>query len=95
MVSGLDGILMLLSFQRSDEACLRPKMDVVSHISDQLKVPVQPAAYKLADACQYLGGLSQITVRRLVHRGLLRPNRAVRHLVFSQRELDRFLAEGM
>jgi helix-turn-helix protein len=51
-------------------------------------------AYKLRDACKYLGGLSQISIRRLVQHGLLRPNRSLRHLLFSKAELDRFLAEG-
>ena len=64
----------------------------MSNILEQRKSAIEPAAYKLPEACQYLGGLSQITVRRLVNRGLLRPNRAVRHLIFSRVELDRFLA---
>jgi hypothetical protein len=32
-------------------------------------------------------------VYRLVARGLLRPNRATRHLLFSIEELNRFLRE--
>lgn len=48
-------------------------------------------ALKLRAACQYLGGLHEATVRRLVARGLLRANRATRHLLFSRAELDRFL----
>jgi excisionase family DNA binding protein len=51
-------------------------------------------ALKLKDAAKYLGGVSQITIRRLVERGLLQPNRATRHLLFPISELDRFLAEG-
>jgi excisionase family DNA binding protein len=47
-------------------------------------------ALKLADAARYLG-ISQISVRRLIERGLLRPNRNLRHLLFSLEELDRFL----
>jgi hypothetical protein len=50
-----------------------------------------PGAYKLKSAAQYLGGLSTVTVRRLVERGLLHPNRATRHLIFAKTELDRFL----
>ena len=49
-------------------------------------------ALKLKDAAKYLGGVSTITVRRLVERGLLKPNRALRHLLFPISELDRFLA---
>jgi Helix-turn-helix domain len=50
-------------------------------------------AFKLKPAARYLGGLSVPTMHRLIDRGLLRPNRALRHLIFSKAELDRFLAE--
>jgi excisionase family DNA binding protein len=53
----------------------------------------EQGAFKLKGAAKYLGGVSQITVRRLIHRGLIKPNRAVRHLLISKSELDRFLAE--
>ena len=52
-------------------------------------------ALKLKEARKYLGGLSIPTMHRLVRRGLLRPNRATRHLLFPVEELDRFLREGM
>jgi Helix-turn-helix domain len=52
-------------------------------------------ALKLKDACEYLGGLSIPTMHRLIKRGLLRPNRATRHLLFPVAELDRFLRDGM
>jgi hypothetical protein len=48
----------------------------------------------LKESCQYLGGLHSATVRRLVQRGLLNPNRCLRHLVFLKSDLDRFLKEG-
>ena len=51
-------------------------------------------ALKLRGACVYLGGLSVPTVHRLIKRGLLRPNRSTRHLLFPVAELDRFLREG-
>jgi DNA-binding transcriptional MerR regulator len=51
-------------------------------------------ALKSAQACAYLGGISVATLHRLVRRGLLRPNRATRHLIFSLQELDRFLRDG-
>jgi hypothetical protein len=54
----------------------------------------QRGALKLRDACEYLGGLSIPTMHRLVKRGLLRPNRSTRHLLFSVTELDRFLRDG-
>jgi excisionase family DNA binding protein len=51
-------------------------------------------ALKIKDAANYLGGVSQITVRRLIDRGLIKPNRALRHLLIPVSELDRFLREG-
>ena len=51
----------------------------------------QPGAYKLKPAAVYLGGLSVPTMHRLIQRGLLRPCRATRHLLFPKKELDRFL----
>ena len=36
--------------------------------------------------------VSPPSVRRLIARGLLRPNRTLRHLRISQAEIDRFLA---
>jgi excisionase family DNA binding protein len=54
-----------------------------------------PGALKLKPAAAYLGGLSVPTMHRLIARGLLRPNRSLRHLLFSKSELDRFLREGM
>jgi Helix-turn-helix domain len=50
-------------------------------------------ALKMRPAAEYLGGLSKATMLRLVKRGLLRPCRKTRHLLFSVRELDRFLSE--
>jgi hypothetical protein len=52
-------------------------------------------ALKLEGARQYLGGLSVPTIHRLIQRGLLRPNKSTRHLLFPISELDRFLRDGM
>ena len=52
--------------------------------------PTLRGGFQLREAADYLG-LSKITVRRLVHRGLLKPNRSVRHLLFPVKELNRFL----
>ena len=49
-------------------------------------------ALKIKDAAQYLGGVSTITVRRLIKRGMIKPNRALRHLLIPLAELDRFIA---
>jgi len=53
---------------------------------------VEPNGFKLKDAARYLS-VSEITVKRLITRGLLRPNRQFRHILFSRAELDRFLAQ--
>lgn len=51
-------------------------------------------ALKLKAACEYLGGISPSSVRRLIKRRLLTPNRALRHYLFSKDDLDRFLTVG-
>jgi hypothetical protein len=56
---------------------------------------VSPGALKLKEAREYLCGLSIPTMHRLIARGLLKPNRATRHLLFPISELDRFLRDGM
>jgi hypothetical protein len=56
--------------------------------------PIKPGALKLKGAARYLGGVSQISVRRAIDRGLIKPNRSFRHLLIPISELDRFLAEG-
>jgi excisionase family DNA binding protein len=48
-------------------------------------------ALKLKGAAKYLGGVSEITVRRLIDRGLIKPNRSLRHLLIPISELDRFI----
>jgi helix-turn-helix protein len=60
-----------------------------------LTQPDRVGGLKLKPAAAYLGGLSVPTMHRLIERGLLRPNRALRHLIFPIAELDRFLRDGM
>jgi excisionase family DNA binding protein len=48
-------------------------------------------ALKIKEAARYLGGVSTITIRRLIARGLIRPNRALRHVLIPVVELDRFI----
>jgi hypothetical protein len=48
-------------------------------------------ALKIKDAGRYLGGVSPVTVRRLIKRGLIKPNCALRHVLIPVSELDRFL----
>lgn len=62
-----------------------------SQIAAARSLPI--GALKIKDAAQYLGGISTISVRRLIARGLIKPNRALRHLIIPVAELDRFLAE--
>jgi excisionase family DNA binding protein len=52
---------------------------------------VAPGAFKLREASQYLS-ISEISVRRLIARGLIKPNRSLRHVLISKAELDRFLS---
>lgn len=49
-----------------------------------------PLAYKLKDAAALLG-VSIISIRRAIQRGLIRPSRAFRHVIISADELKRFL----
>jgi excisionase family DNA binding protein len=61
-------------------------------ISAVMKYTTAPlGALKIKDAAAYLGGVSTITVRRLIKRGLIKPNRALRHLLIPVAELDRFV----
>ena len=48
---------------------------------------------KLKAAAVYLGGSSVPNMHRLIARGLLKPNRCLRHLLFSIEELNRFLRQ--
>jgi DNA-binding transcriptional MerR regulator len=53
---------------------------------------VPKMAYTLSETAQALN-LSTVTVRRLHRRKLLRNVKAVRHLRFTVREIERFLVE--
>jgi excisionase family DNA binding protein len=56
-------------------------------------IPPERGALKLKAAANYLS-VSVPTMHRLIGRGLIRPNRALRHLLFPLSELHRFLNEG-
>jgi excisionase family DNA binding protein len=60
--------------------------------SKTLPAQQRVGALKLKPAAHYLS-LSKPSIYRLVARGLLKPNRATRHLLFPVAELDRFLRE--
>jgi len=51
---------------------------------------VNPRALKLKQAANYLG-VSSNSIRRLIKRGLIKPNRALRHMLIPISELERFL----
>jgi hypothetical protein len=73
----------------------RQKANGAHKNSPALTAPAEPpAAFKLKAACKYLGGISPLSLHRLIRRGLIRPNRSMRHLLFSRLELDRFANEG-
>ena len=57
-------------------------------------VLVTQGALKLKDACRYLGGISPSSLRRLIDRQLVKPNRALRHILIPVSELDRFIKTG-
>ena len=54
---------------------------------------VEPGAFKLPAACQYLGGISEVTLRRLIHSGRIKPCRGLRHILVTRAALDKFLSE--
>ncbi len=54
---------------------------------------VEPGAYKLPDAAKYCGGISIISLRRLIAKGQIKPCRGLRHVLVAKAELDRFLTQ--
>jgi hypothetical protein len=71
----------------------RQKVGSAQKTPPALTAPAEIGAFKIKAAAKYLGGLSVLTMHRLIDRGLLHPNRALRHILFSKAELDRFLSE--
>jgi excisionase family DNA binding protein len=55
-------------------------------------VEVRRRAFSIKETAIILG-VSPPSVRRLIARGLLRPNRALRHIRISEAEIDRFLEQ--
>jgi len=60
----------------------------------QQRFETQPSrlAYSVQETAQMLGVCDK-SVRRLILRGLIRPSRALRHLLIPKDELARFLRE--
>jgi len=59
----------------------------------KIRDPIQPGGFKMRAACKYVGGISEITMRRLIAAKKIKPNRKLRHLLFAKSELDRWLNE--
>jgi excisionase family DNA binding protein len=49
-------------------------------------------AYSLKETATMLG-VCEKSVRRLIHRGLIRPSRALRHILIPKIEIERFLRD--
>jgi excisionase family DNA binding protein len=56
----------------------------------QTNSPIRIGALKIKAAANYLS-VSTVTVRRLIERGLIKRNRALRHVLIPIGELDRFI----
>ena len=54
--------------------------------------PLPRLAYSVREAADMLG-VCEKTIRRLIHRGLLHPSIALRHLLIPKKEIERFLEE--
>ena len=61
-------------------------------VYDSMSDPPPPGAYKLRPAARYLS-ISVPSLRRLVARGEIKPNRELRHLLFKKSELERWLSK--
>lgn len=62
-------------------------------LADANMPPIPRLAFSVKETAEALG-VSEKSVRRLVARRLLNPSRALRHLLFSRKEVERFLAES-
>jgi len=55
---------------------------------------VNRQAFKIQEACEYLGGISASSLRRLVKAKKVKRILEFRHLVVTKESCDRFLAES-
>jgi hypothetical protein len=68
-----------------------------SRLADLMDLDLAPwieGAMSMAEACEFLGGIDETTLRRYVRRGLVKSSKAVGRRVFSKRDLAEFLARG-
>lgn len=56
------------------------------------KTALDPALLDFPTAQEYLGGISRSTLKLLVWRGVLRPTRIGRRVLFARRGLDEYIA---
>jgi len=63
-------------------------------VTTQPRLDPQPArlAYSVQETARMLGVCDK-SVRRLILRGLIRPSRALRHILIPKDELERFLRD--
>jgi excisionase family DNA binding protein len=66
--------------------------DAVSSIPTTKKPQAGRLAFSIKEVAALLG-ISDKSVRRLIARGLLRPSRALRHILISKTEITRFLEQ--
>ena len=55
--------------------------------------PLPRLAYSVRESAEMLG-VCEKTIRRLISRGLICPNKALRHLLIPKKEIERFLEES-
>lgn len=63
-----------------------------THLTGDERPRIARGVLKLRDAAEYLS-VSPITVRRLIARGLIKPNRSLRRVSIAKVELDRFASQ--
>jgi excisionase family DNA binding protein len=63
----------------------------ISHLSKEAPVTTLPRLAYTVEEVAVILGISTVSVRRLIRRGLLRPSRALRVLLISKSEIERFL----
>lgn len=77
---------------KSDADRFSPKPGALSPASFPPPGQMARMAYSIREAAEILG-VSEKSVRRLIDRRLLRPSRALRHLLIPKKEIERFLDE--
>jgi len=92
--SGKHKSLLLVVDRYSQTNVMKPRNTNNPSSFNESTTTLNQGALKLNAACEYLGGISASSVRRLIKRDLLRPNRALRHILIPVSELDRFLQGG-